>query len=384
MKLFSDRTMFKRALLLVMGGTIMAIFASALLYPSVLYNSKESMSPREILEWQLIWWYEWVLLTPVVLKLAERFRLRSHDWGRTLVIHLIGSYIVTEVHLMAYVSICRFIGGSWWTELGKGTDGAFLSVVGKWITSLEVNFQLRLLVYFVILMISHAVYYYRRYQEQSLETSRLEMQLAQAQIQALKMQLQPHFLFNTLHSLSALLYSNTKAAEEMISRLITFLNLTLENPGEQLVTLEKELQFLKTYLEIEQVRFQDRLSVSLEIDPLTLMAQVPNLIMQPIVENAIRHGIAPMTGPGTICIRSRKIDGMLQLQIQDNGSGISENGNGNGNGNGTRSREGLGLANTKSRLSQLYGRLQKLELSKAGQGGLLVTLEIPFASGAQV
>jgi signal transduction histidine kinase len=378
MKLFSENPVFRRALLFVSAGTIMALFASALLYPSVISNSKESsMSPRQIVEWQLIWWYEWVLLTPVVLKLAERFRLRSQNWPRTLVIHLAGSYLITETHLFLYVSICRIIGGIWWSDVAKGTDGSYFTVAFKWFTSMEVNFQLRLLVYFVILMISHAVYYYRRYQEETLENSRLEMQLAQAQIQALKMQLQPHFLFNTLHSLSALLYTNTRAAEEMISRLIDFLNLTLQNSGEQLVTLEKELQFLKTYLEIEQVRFQDRLSVSLEIEPQTLSAQVPNLIMQPIVENAIRHGIAPMTSPGTICIRSRKIDGMLQLQIQDNGAGIPENGN------GVKSREGLGLANTKSRLTQLYGRLQKMELSRTGQGGLLVTLEIPFALGAQ-
>lgn len=369
----------KRGVVLVFVGTLLALFSTTLFYPSNTI-SKEPMSFKAILEWQLIWWYLWVILAPLVLWLSERFRIRRQGWGRTILAHLGASIVISLTHLTMYILVAYVLGGTFWSDLTNEAKTTQLgSVILWWLTSFQINFHLRLLVYLVLLMMSHAVYYHGRYREEEVVTAKLETQLAEAQIQALKMQLQPHFLFNTLHSLSALLYTDRDAAEEMIQRLIRFLNLTLENPGEQIVTLQKELEFLNTYLEIEQVRFQERLRVNMDIDPQTLQACVPNLIMQPIVENAIRHGIAPLIEPGVISIRSSKVDGRLQIQIQDNGPGMVENGNGNGNG---KSREGLGLANTRSRLVQLYGKSQKMEMSSGKPCGLLVTLEIPFQTPA--
>jgi LytS/YehU family sensor histidine kinase len=215
--------------------------------------------------------------------------------------------------------------------------------------------------------------YYRKYREREKRATQLEAQLVQAQLQALKMQLHPHFLFNTLHSISALLHEDAEAADRMIARLGEFLRLTLEDTGQQEVTLQKELEFLKCYLDIERIRFQDRLTVRYDIDPETLDALVPNLMWQPIVENAIRHGIAPRSGAGCIELRSKRLGPKLQLQVKDDGPGLR-----NEPGSGGDLNEGVGLANTRNRLRQLYGRNHWLGLCNGLDKGLVVTLEIPF------
>jgi LytS/YehU family sensor histidine kinase len=188
------------------------------------------------------------------------------------------------------------------------------------------------------------------------------------------MQLHPHFLFNTLHSISALLNQDVEAARRMISRLGDFLRLTLENAGTQEVTMQQELEFLNGYLEIERVRFQDRLTTSVTVDPQVLDHRVPNLILQPIVENAMRHAISNSNG-GRIDIVVTAENGMLRIQVKDNGPGlrlvrsVSD-----------RTKHGLGLANTKARLERLYGSAHSLDLANEPAGGLVVTMELPRSS----
>jgi LytS/YehU family sensor histidine kinase len=234
-------------------------------------------------------------------------------------------------------------------------------------------FHWNVLAYWAIVACNHALHYYRSYRENEFRTSQLETQLAEAQLQALKMQLQPHFLFNTLHSVSALIHKDPEAADRMITRLGDFLRITLDNAGTQEVTLEKELEFIKCYLEIERVRFQDRMRVSLNIDPGALDALVPNLLWQPILENAIRHGISARSETGFIQIGARRINGRLQLSIKDDGPGIQ------GGPNGTSLPiERVGLANTRARLRQLYGEDHSFQLRNVTTGGLEVVMEIPF------
>jgi len=180
------------------------------------------------------------------------------------------------------------------------------------------------------------------------------------------MQLHPHFLFNTLNSISVLINKDVQAAKKMLVRLADFLRLTLTNSGEEEVPLQKELEFLRTYLEIEKVRFQDRLTVNMEIQPETMHLLIPNLILQPIVENAIRHGIAPRSAAGIIRIQAARDNGMLQVKIEDNGPGVSSN-----------SAEGIGLSNVRARLQQHYGGNFLLSLDNKPEGGLSVLLEIP-------
>jgi LytS/YehU family sensor histidine kinase len=230
-----------------------------------------------------------------------------------------------------------------------------------------------LLIYSVIMLSSHALNYYESFRKGELSAAQLRTQLAQSQLEALKMQLHPHFLFNTLHSISALLNKDVDAARTMITRLGDFLRLTLENSGTQEVPLQQEIEFLNGYLEIERVRFQDRLTTDVRIDPSVLDVRVPNLILQPIVENAMRHAIAT-TANGRIEIVATPRNGMLRIVVKDNGPGVSA-------ASGAQLKHGVGLANTRARLERLYGSRHRFDLANEAAGGFVVTLEIPRVNG---
>ena len=231
------------------------------------------------------------------------------------------------------------------------------------------TWHFNLLIYWVVVSVSHAFDYYRKYQEREVRASELEKHLAQAKLQALQMQLNPHFLFNTLHAISSLMHKDVEAADRMIARLSELLRAALESTDTQEVTLQEELDFLGRYLEIEQTRFGNRLTVRMAIAPETRCAQVPNLVLQPLVENAIRHGIEPHAKPGEIELRARRDDGRLVLQVQDNGAGLPAH---------RPPEEGVGLSNTRARLQQLYGHAHQLEFSNVPEGGLLVSVTIPW------
>ena len=211
--------------------------------------------------------------------------------------------------------------------------------------------------------------YYHIYREGELRASRLRTQLAQSQLEALKMQVHPHFLFNTLHSISALLSKDSEAARRMITRLGDFLRLTLENAGTMEVTLRQELEFLNGYLEIERVRFQDRLTTTIEVDPEVLNVHVPNLILQPIVENAMRHAVA-RSNAGLVEITAFARNGSVRIEVKDNGPGL-------GSDQKSRGSKGVGLANTQARLTNLYGTDTMFELQNRASGGLTVIFEVP-------
>jgi LytS/YehU family sensor histidine kinase len=189
------------------------------------------------------------------------------------------------------------------------------------------------------------------------------------------MQLHPHFLFNTLNTISVLMQEDVEAANRMLVRLSELLRLTLRNTDAHEVSLKQELEFLRGYLEIEQTRFQDRLRVRWQVAADTLDAQVPNLLLQPLVENAIRHGIAPRSTAGTIEIRAARRNGTIELQVRDDGAGLS--------GELKQNNSGIGLANTQARLKQLYGDKHRFHLAPADGGGLMVTVTIPFHTRAQ-
>lgn len=350
-----------RAALVVAAWTV---FASLLTSQMSLAYSR-----REIpIGWQRIFFvevsyaYVWAALTPLILWLARRFPVERWNWLRSFLVHLsISVFIGIATRVLHDLMLFSFLADS-----SRGFS------ISRLLMSVYFMTDYGVMIYWLILLISYAFDYQRRYREGEVRTTRLEAQLAQAQLQALKMQLHPHFLFNTLHSISALVHKNPNAAERMIARLGDFLRLTLENAGAQEISLQQELEFLKCYLEIERIRFADRLTVQMDIEPQTLDARLPNLILQPIVENAIRHGIAPRTSPGRIEIEARRLNGTLQVQVTDNGRGLSDSSS------GAIVKEGVGLANTQARLKQLYGDNQRLDLANAASGGLTVILEIPF------
>jgi two-component system, LytTR family, sensor kinase len=307
-------------------------------------------------------WYVWALLAPFILRFARHYPIERNNWLWGLAIHLPACILASIVHLVLGIGVL---------QLFKRADVYPFAYVESFKLNFSVQFHWNVLTYWLLVSASLAVDYYSKYRERELKASQLEARLAQAQLQALKMQLHPHFLFNTLNAISALMYMDVDAADRMLARLSDLLRLTLANDGAQEVTLKQELEFLKRYLEIEQTRFEDRLTVKMEIDPETLDAQVPNLLLQPLVENAIRHGIAPRSEPGRIEIRARRENGMLQLHVRDDGPGLPA-------GQSAPLREGIGLTNTRARLQQLHGPAHRFELSNAADGGFLVSLAVPF------
>jgi sensor histidine kinase YesM len=313
---------------------------------------------------QMTWSYLWALATPLVLCAASRLPIERNNWVRSSLLHIPISIVLSGIiTALGYVVVWLYWDWSAGRPFSFERMGRFL--VG--------NFSEGIGIYLLIALMSYAFSYYRRYREGQLRTLQLEAQLSQAQLHALKMQLHPHFLFNTLHSISALLNKDTESARKMITRLGDFLRLTLENSGTQEVTLQQEMEFLSCYLEIERIRFQNRLITRMDVAQPTLVAKVPNLILQPIVENAIRHGIAPRSTPGLIEIEAKQRNGTLRIQVRDNGPGLSKHRTSD-----VLFKKGLGLANTESRLERLYGAAHLFDLSNNPDGGLIVTLEIPF------
>jgi signal transduction histidine kinase len=346
------------------GWTAIAFFFTGQLYYSTLLSERPE-SWRSVASQQFIYPYLWAFGTIIVLRLAGRFPVEGPRRWRNLLLHVFFATLFAVVITAAFQITNHFVN----VEGRPYSPWATL----RWIIY---NSSENYGIYGLLLVLHSAFRYYKRSREGELRASQLETQLSQAQLQALKMQLQPHFLFNTLHSISALVHKDPDCADRMIARLGDFLRLTLENSGAQEVSLQKELEFLKCYLEIERVRFRDRLTTRMDIDPHSLDTPVPNLILQPIVENALRHGIAPRSSPGRIEISTKRDNGSLRIQVKDNGPGLPAISKPNG-----RFREGVGLANTRARLAQLYGGSHRLELANAPEGGLVVTLEIPTHRG---
>jgi LytS/YehU family sensor histidine kinase len=200
-------------------------------------------------------------------------------------------------------------------------------------------------------------------------TSQLEANLANAQLDALKMQLHPHFLFNTLNTISVMMQQDVPAANKMLVRLSSLLRTALANSGEHEIPVRDELEFLRNYLEIEQTRFGNRLSVKIEADPGSLDALVPNMVLQPLAENAIRHGVGSRSLKGLVEVKIARLNGAVILSVYDNGPGP---------GAGEEPGNGIGLANTKARLAQLYGTDSSFELSQLPSGGTVATVSIPY------
>lgn len=367
------RTIF---ILLGVWTLIGLTFASLSLFGTLAISDYRRVDVVGIFVWNLMAFYLWALLTPLIALLARRYRLDRQHWPQSLVfVHLPASLIFPALHLCLYLPLYWLAGGGLLTK-------EFPTLVSLFSFQLFANLPMKVSIYWLILIAINALDYYQSFRLAEVKASELRAQLAQAQLRALKMQLHPHFLFNTLNSISALLHRDTEAADQMVARLGDFLRLTLENSGDQEVTLEQEMEFLRCYLEIETVRFHDRLSVETYIEPQTLSARVPNLILQPLVENAIRHGISRQSAPGRLAIRAVLLGERLLLQVEDNGPGlalISESGASSSGHLAARTHAGgVGLSNTRARLEHLYGAEHRFELTRATPRGMIVTLEIPF------
>jgi signal transduction histidine kinase len=337
--------------------TLLALFDT--LQTCLLLNAVRRDIPfRTILGRGFAEWYLWALLAPVLFWQVRRLPLDGLHWLRNLGLLGVASGLLSVVKIGLDIPFIMLFPVEPLRSPGEVFEILFF---GK--------FLVYLLICGVILGLSQALAYHRKYREREVHALQLAAQLAQAELQVLKMQLQPHFLFNTLHAISALIHKDVELADRMVARLGELLRSTLENVGTQQVRLRDELDFIKPYLEIEQARLGSRLSVLLDIDPETMGASVPNLILQPLVENAIRHGIAPRSGPGRLEILARRENGHVQLQVRDNGRGLAAN-----------YTEGVGVTNTRARLRQLYGEAHQFVMRNRPGGGLEVTVAVPFTS----
>lgn len=339
--------------------TIVALFFSTQVY-MMYYSGNQPIPYFKAFLVQASACYLWALATPVVLWLARRYRIDRQNWHNKVLLHIVLSVLLSSTLIVIHFVIYMIIVGRTNRLTAYWAFDYLYPNLDRW-----------LLVYWFIFLLSHASNYYRSYREGELKASQLRTQLAQSQLEALKMQVHPHFLFNTLHSISALLSKDTEAARRMITRLGDFLRLTLESGGTMEVTLQQELEFLNGYLEIERIRFQDRLTTTINIDPTVLNVRVPNLILQPIVENALRHAIS-RTNAGVVEITAVARNGALRIEVKDNGPGIVSEPRAI-----VRNSRGVGLANTQARLSCLYGDNAKFELRNRPSGGLTVMLEVP-------
>ncbi|HYP02391.1 MAG TPA: histidine kinase [Pyrinomonadaceae bacterium] len=358
--------------LIFVGWTLFGSFFAVQDYLNSAYEGRPLPFGQTLVVW-LSCVYIWALLTPLIIHLARRFPVERGTYLRGVCVHLLAGAFVSLLQLGIYIFVRQWL---------LGDSSRAFSPLKSFQEILVSEFHANLLHYWSVVALSHAYEYYRRYREREqraaqleLEAARLETQLARAQLDALRMQLHPHFLFNTLNTISVLMKEDTAVADRMLLRLSELLRLTLKKTDSHEVSLRQELEFLSSYLEIEQTRFQDRLKVEMNIDPDALDAQVPNLILQPLVENAIRYAVAPRATGSRVEICAARVNGQIELQVRDDGSGIDEA--------NKSAAHGVGLRNTRERLEKLYGAAQRFQLSRAAGGGLQVSIIIPFHTGGE-
>jgi two-component system LytT family sensor kinase len=307
----------------------------------------------------------WGGFTFLVLRLTRKFPLDSSRRWRNLSAMMGMGLLISALHLFIYINIYAAVSPLLFGEEFPFTSKTIFSAM------LRLNPYWRLGHFLPIVFLSYAYDHYLLYIQGARKTAELEARLAKAHLQALQMQLHPHFLFNTLNAIYVLVREDAEAACHMLETLSSLLRLTLKKLDQTLVPLREELEFLKLYLSIEQMRFNDRLIIEFDIAPLLQNALVPNFILQPLVENAILHGITQTPGEGRLKVSARRQNHRLVLQVKDNGPGMTGKSDG-------KNGSGIGLANSRERLRQLYGEDQQVDLENLVEGGLCATLRFPL------
>ena len=351
------RTAWRLALLILAAHTVLFVIQIPQVYffNQSIENPVEWWIPVAKLAWNV---YLWALVTPAILWLGRRLPVTRRHLRRNLLLHLALGVCCGAVQFYGY-------------HAGLGLFGLYpAQAVRESVSnaSLFFNFVSAAVVrYATVLAIQQAYLYFRESQERAFR-------LQQAELQVLKMQLHPHFFFNTLNALSALIYRSPKDADRMITQLGDLFRAALRKDRAQEVPLAEELDFLKAFLQIHQTLMGERLRVEWRVEPETLSAVVPNLILQPLVENSIRHGLAPLEQGGRLEVCARRRDGRLVLQVRDSGQelAVAE----------ARGDGGVGLANTRARLRNLYGAAHRFEIAARPGEGTVVSIELPFLERA--
>jgi len=347
-----------RWLAYVAGWTLFAVFF-------ISEDAGRLLLQRQPVQWHglLVVWlttaFAWAFLSPFVWWLARRFPFERKNWRRNMGLHLVSSVSFALIETVLFSAITPLFGLPWFPRNFAATFQAVLLI----------DFHLNVILYWSIVGFQHGVNYYRKFEEREKLSAQLENQLAQARLSALKMQLHPHFLFNTLNAIVVLVRQHrAEEADEMLTNLSELLRQTLEGWETHEVPLWREVELINLYLDIQRVRFQDRMSVEMDLSPPTLNALVPSLLLQPLVENAVRHGVSKSSAPVTVALKSSLRDAGLEIQVCDDGPGVSGETLGNG----------VGLTNTRARLQQLYGEQQSLSLDHRAGGGTVATILLPY------
>lgn len=302
----------------------------------------------------------WAMLAPFILLLREKMPLNRGFWLGGVSYHFAMSFVVMAVF---------YLGRMWsysllWESLsGKFWETAFTMFYGRNIIDMAY--------YWVMIALGYGLEFHQKYKNEELKAAQLETRLIETELKMLRQQMHPHFLFNTMNTIAVLVREKRNDdAVNLLARLSRLLRMSLDNTGVAEVTLQQELDFLGHYIEIQKARFSDRLHVEISVEPEALGARIPNLLLQPIVENAILHGVAPKAGPGRVEIVARVEREKLLLEVRDDGPGIADG--------SVRTKEGVGLANTRERLTKIYGPRSHLVLQSEPGRGVKVQIVLPF------
>jgi signal transduction histidine kinase len=313
-----------------------------------------------VLASNVTYWAVLAALVPAVVLLAKRVRVDGQIRITRVAVHCLAGVVFGPVHAALSIALLAPLPG-------------YGNHLARFVTTVRDYFAAEFLTYWAIVIAFYAVHYYHEAQERERAAARLQVTLTEARLDVLRSRMNPHFLFNTLNSISTLaLKGDNDATVEMLARLSELLRVSLDERCPHEVPLARELEFLDRYLAIQRVRFADRLTVCHRIGDDTQDALVPSMILQPLAENAIRHGIDANCGAGTVTIESERLNGSLRLRVSDSGPGFPHQPA------ASAGRLGLGLSNTRARLEQLYGAQQQIVFGRSEQGGGTVTVTIPF------
>ncbi len=324
------------AIAFVLWTVVAVLFAGQLAIDSA--YTAQRITPRGALILAFTGWYAWLILYPLVAWLARRFRPNA----RGLAVHTLSSIVLTFIKIVAV------------SEILRAFDTPQRSI------SMLVNIPVNLAAYWLIVGVTWAI-------DANLRSAKLEASLAATRLDLLRTQIQPHFLFNTLHGIAELMHEDVDAADRMVTRLSELLRATIETGGKQEISLREELALLDRYIDIQRMRLGDRLQFTSDIEARSLDRSVPMFLLQPLIENAVRHAVADRREGGRIAIRASENDSRLSIEITDDGPGFSD-----------QPSTGVGLANIRDRLRHLYGDAQAMQLTAAPGGGALIRIELPL------
>ena len=348
------RTAITRGVIYFVAWTMVAIATTELQY--VAQPASGAQAYGRLVRLSLASCWLWALFTPAVLAFSRRFRIDRSSWPRTLPLHLAAAALATFVDVALMQQIAPFVN-----------DAAPALRVPLHIAFLRQLFVYSVC-YFVIVALGHVRYYAGLSYERDLRAAQLEAQLSAARLTALQGQLRPHFLFNTLNMIAEQVYTDPAGADAMLTRLGVLLRSSFTETDRERVPLRHELELLESYVEIMRARFRGRLTFELDIEPAALDALVPRFILQPLVENAIKHGVEPREEGGRVTVTARRRNASLTLEVLDNGDGLS-----------APIREGTGVRNTRERLHHLYGASRhEFTLTPADGSGTIASVAIPF------